>query len=79
MMNSSVTMTVSRLFPISYNRSSEAKKCEGKIVIIFLPINLNICFWCSKESSQGSSVVECLTRDRGAAGSSLTGVTVLCP
>ena len=25
------------------------------------------------------SVVECLTRDRGAAGSSLTGVTVLCP
>ena len=27
----------------------------------------------------GSSVVECLTRDRGVAGSSLTGVTVLCP
>ena len=25
------------------------------------------------------SVVECLTRDRGAAGSSLTGVSVLCP
>ena len=25
------------------------------------------------------SVVECLTRDRGAAGSSLTGVTALCP
>ena len=25
------------------------------------------------------SVVECLTRDRGAACSSLTGVTVLCP
>ena len=25
------------------------------------------------------SVVECLTRDRRAAGSSLTGVTVLCP
>ena len=24
-------------------------------------------------------VVRCLTRDRGAAGSSLTGVTVLCP
>ena len=24
-------------------------------------------------------VVECLTRDRGAAGSSLTGVTALCP
>ena len=25
------------------------------------------------------SVLECLTRDRGAAGSSLTGVTALCP
>ena len=25
------------------------------------------------------SAVECLTRDRGTAGSSLTGVTVLCP
>ena len=25
------------------------------------------------------SVVECLTRDRGAASSSLTGVTALCP
>ena len=24
-------------------------------------------------------VVECLTQDRGAAGSSFTGVTVLCP
>ena len=27
---------------------------------------------------RSGSVVECLTRDRGAAGSSLTGVTVLC-
>ena len=25
------------------------------------------------------SVVECLTQDQGAAGSSLTGVTVFCP
>ena len=24
-------------------------------------------------------VVECLTRDRGVVGSSLTGITVLCP
>ena len=28
---------------------------------------------------RGSSVVECLTRVRGAAGWSLTGVTALCP
>ena len=34
-------------------------------------------FTCVRERS--GSVVECLTRDRGAAGSSLTGVTVLCP
>ena len=29
--------------------------------------------------SQPSSVVECFTRDRGAVGSSLIGVTALCP
>ena len=28
---------------------------------------------------RGGSVVECLTRDGGAAGSSLIGVTALCP
>ena len=28
---------------------------------------------------RSSTVVECLTRDRGAPGSSLTGVTTLCP
>ena len=27
----------------------------------------------------GSAVAECLTRDRGAAGSSLTSVAALCP
>ena len=30
----------------------------GKIVIIFLPINLNMCFGCSKESSHGDSSFE---------------------
>ena len=28
---------------------------------------------------RSGSVVECLTRDRGGTGWSLTGVTVLCP
>ena len=28
---------------------------------------------------RSGSLVECLTRDRGASGSSLTGVTALCP
>ena len=33
-----------------------------------------------KESNQtNKSVVECLTGDRGAAGSSLIGITALCP
>ena len=31
------------------------------------------------EWERSGSVVECLTRDRRAAGSSLTGVTALCP
>ena len=31
------------------------------------------------DRERSGSVVECLTRDRRAAGSSLTGVTVLCP
>ena len=31
------------------------------------------------ERERSGSVVECLTRDRRAAGSSLTGVTALCP
>ena len=33
----------------------------------------------SRQGERSGSVVECLTRDRGVAGSSLTGVTVLCP
>ena len=54
--------------------------------------NLNVGF-CDGAASTGHSsyfvivscrvrsglVVECLTQDRGAVGSSLTGVTVLCP
>ena len=32
-----------------------------------------------RRREHSGSVVECLTRDGGAAGSSLTGVTVLCP
>ena len=32
-----------------------------------------------KYRERSGSVVECLTRDRGAPGLSLTGFTVLCP
>ena len=41
---------------------------ESKISNIFLPIR-----------ERSGSVVECLSRDRGAAGVSLTRVTALCP
>ena len=37
-------------------------------------IQKEIYFW-----ERSGSVVECLPRDRRAAGSSLTGVTALCP
>ena len=48
------------------------------IAHLFLTI---ICFTKSSPKiwERSGSVVECLTRDRGAAGSSLTGVTALCP
>ena len=34
---------------------------------------------CYRNWERSGSVVECLTRDRGTTGSSLTGVTALCP
>ena len=42
---------------------------------VVIPLNqYNRIVW-----ERSGSVVECLTRDRGAAGSSLTGVTALGP
>ena len=41
-------------------------------------IMILICIHIYTREHSGS-VVECLTRDRGTAGSSLTNVTVLCP
>ena len=40
-------------------------------------LEINVQVGCG--GSYGSAVVECLTGDRGAAGSSLTGITALCP
>ena len=34
---------------------------------------------CTYQRERSGSVVECLTRKRGAVGSSLTGVTAFCP
>ena len=41
--------------------------------------SLTIVEWLKKFRERSGSVVECLTRDRGAAGLSLTGITTLCP
>ena len=40
---------------------------------------LNVFFSTIDNRERSGSVVECLTRDGGATGSSLTGVTALCP
>ena len=57
----------------------------------FLASSGSCCLWLTFSNSfilkvfsyvdreRSGSVVECLTRDRRAAGSSLTGVTALCP
>ena len=36
----------------TYPKIQISKFIERKIIIIFLPINLNMCFGCSKEQSQ---------------------------
>ena len=46
--------------------------------IITIVLNLNVGYNTIFRERSGS-VVECLTRDLEAAGSSLTGVTALCP
>ena len=43
----------------------------------FLSVYCNVITFVLRERS--GSAVECLTRDRRAAGSSLTGVTAMCP
>ena len=47
----------------TYYKSTATDNSEGKTVIITI--------------ERSGSVVECLSRDRGAVGSSLTGVTAL--
>ena len=47
---------------------------KENVVIFNFQLRLLALSW-----ERRGSVVECLTRARGAAGSSLTGVTALCP
>ena len=52
---------------------SQTKQPKVVIYIYFVNIDFKNC-----DRERSGSVVECLTRDRRAAGSSLTGVTALC-
>ena len=59
---------------------STSLACHGQLLKMLITLEHMVCFhkilliW-----ERSDSVVECLTRDRGAAGSSLASVTVLCP
>ena len=61
--------------------------CMAMAFSMMLLISGNCCFSVSLAfihhyidiPERSGSVVECLTRDRGAAGSNLTGVAALCP
>ena len=68
--------------------SKDRTKYERQVVFLILAstqdfstncICSNYAFNKQRRWERSGSVVECLTRDRGAAGSSLTGVTALCP
>ena len=48
-----------------------------RVVTVYQRMHLGVTSIQRRERS--GSVVECLTRDRGAAGSNLTSVTALCP
>ena len=58
-----------------YFEDSSDSNCVNSIILLNFVYSL--LFFQYRERS--GSVVECLTWDRGAAGSSLTVVTVLCP
>ena len=58
----------------NYFRGLRTAKAQSSLCIHAV-LSVALLFLFIRERS--GSVVECLTRDRGAAGSSLTGVTVL--
>ena len=83
------------MFSVSRNlyRTGNLPPCDCRLCLYFvnniLPgvykkVSLSSCLYLNTLTSFGgaeriSSVVECLTRDRWAAGSSLIGVNLLCP
>ena len=64
---------------IAVDMGRKATKQTNKIYNWGFPLFCFILLLQVKVRERSGSVVECLTRDRRAAGSSLTGVTALCP
>ena len=64
---------------ISDQMFSEDASTYANLSRIFFTDDFNMFSPLTEVRERSNSVVECLTRDRGAAGSSLTGVTALCP
>ena len=73
--------------PRGYKTFSYATQLSTIFILLInikLPTEVGILTFSSminttSERERNGSVGECLTRDRGAAGSSLAGVTALCP
>ena len=62
-------------FPRVCSKTGDFENKNKWLTAFKITVNLNFV----RERSDSVVHVECLTRDRGAAGSSLTGVTALCP
>ena len=60
----------------NHNLTLKSQKVHLSMVIMFIK-KLKDTFYDSNCRERSDSVVECLTRDREATGSSLTGVTAL--
>ena len=63
------------MFVLKYTESFNVQISKGQV---FGNCELLLSYFYENRERSGS-VVECLTQDRRASGSSLTGVTVLCP
>ena len=72
------------------NKHAKISKCKNQIIstirlgrnVISTELSMEFILLMNSKmpkKERSGSVVECMTRDRGAACSSLTGVTALCP
>ena len=62
-----------------FNIRPDNPKLESHIKLMVFELHINLISGMSSVWERSGSVVECLTRDRRAAGSSLIGITALCP